>query len=130
MKRSKLNFIIDIGAFAGFVVLTTTGILMRYSLPPGSGHHSSIWGLDRHQWGGVHFWVSMTFFFILALHLLLHWRWIAAVVRGRPRKGSGLRAGLGIVGFIFEGRPNVFADATGAAQSVRLSTTGSTRSGR
>jgi len=98
MNRSSLNFIIDAVAFTGFVVLTTTGVLMRYILPPGSGHYSTIWGLDRHEWGGVHFWISVVFFFILALHLVLHWRWIASVVTGRPREGSGLRAGLGIVG--------------------------------
>ena len=39
MKRVKLNFIVDFVAFAGFVVLTTTGVLMRYTLPPGSGHY-------------------------------------------------------------------------------------------
>lgn len=100
MKRVRLNFIIDIVAFCGFVVLTTTGVLMRYSLPPGSGHYSTIWNLDRHDWGGIHFWVSVVFFLILALHLVLHWRWILSVITGRPREGSGLRVGLGIVGLI------------------------------
>ncbi len=98
MKRVNLNFIVDVLAFAGFVVLTTTGVLMRYILPPGSGHYSTIWGLDRHEWGGIHFWVSVLFFSILTFHLMLHWRWIASVVIGRPREGSGFRAGLGIVG--------------------------------
>jgi hypothetical protein len=98
MKRVNLNFIVDVVAFAGFVLLTTTGVLMRYILPPGSGHYSTIWGLDRHEWGGIHFWVSVLFFSILALHLILHWRWIVSVVTGRPREGSGFRAGLGIVG--------------------------------
>jgi Domain of unknown function (DUF4405) len=100
MNRSGLNFIIDVVAFAGFVVLTTTGVLMRYILPPGSGHYSVIWSLDRHEWGGLHFWIAVVFFLILALHLVLHWRWIAAVLTGRPREGSGFRAGLGIVGLI------------------------------
>ncbi len=98
MKRTNLNFIIDVVAFVGFVVLTTTGVLMRYILPPGSGHYSTIWSLDRHEWGGIHFWISVTFFSVLALHLVLHWGWIVSVVTGRPRKGSGFRAGLGIVG--------------------------------
>jgi len=100
MKRSNLNFLIDAVAFAGFVVLTTTGVLMRYVLPPGSGHYSTIWSFDRHEWGGIHFWVSVVFFSILALHLVLHWRWIVSVVTGRPREGSGLRAGLGVVGLV------------------------------
>lgn len=98
MKRTKLNLIIDVVAFAGFVVMTTTGVLMRYILPPGSGHYSTIWGLDRHEWGGIHFWISVVFFSVLALHLVLHWRWITSVVTGRPREGSGYRAALGVVG--------------------------------
>lgn len=99
MKRSTLNFIIDVVAFVGFVVLTTTGVLMRYILPPGSGHYSTIWSLDRHEWGGIHFWISIVFFSVLTLHLVLHWRWIVSVVTGRPKESSGFRAGLGIVGF-------------------------------
>lgn len=100
MKKTRLNFIIDAIAFAGFVSLTTTGVLMRYILPPGSGRSTTIWGLDRHEWGDIHFWVSAVFLLILALHLVLHWRWIANVIRGRPREGSGYRATLGMVGFI------------------------------
>ena len=100
MKRSTLNFIIDVIAFAGFVILTTTGILMRYILPPGSGRYSTIWNFDRHQWGDFHFWVSVVFFSILTLHLVLHWRWIVSVATGKPRVGSGFRVGLGIVGLL------------------------------
>ncbi len=98
MKGSHFNFIIDIAAFAGFVFLTTTGVLLRYLLPPGSGRFATIWGLDRHQWGTVHFWVSVLFFGILALHLLLHWRWIIGFLKGRVKDGSVLRLGLGLVG--------------------------------
>ncbi|OQK16673.1 hypothetical protein AU255_01845 [Methyloprofundus sedimenti] len=100
MKRVNLNFIIDVVAFVGFIVLTTTGVLMRYVLPPGSGHYSTIWSLDRHEWGGIHFWISIVFFSILSLHLVLHWRWIGGVVTGRPNQSSGLRVGLGIVGLV------------------------------
>jgi hypothetical protein len=100
MNRTRLNLIIDIVAFIGFVALTTTGVLMRYILPPGSGHYSTIWGLDRHEWGGIHFWISLGFFLILAFHLVTHWRWIVSVVKGKPREGSGMRAGLGIVGLV------------------------------
>ena len=99
-EAPKFNFIIDATAFIGFVFLATTGVLMRYVLPPGSGHYSTIWGFDRHQWGGIHFWISIIFFSLLAIHLVLHWRWIVSVVKGRPREGSGLRVSLGIVGLL------------------------------
>ena len=100
MKRPKLNFIIDIIAFFAFVLLTTTGILMRYILPPGSGKHALIWNMDRHEWGTIHFWISILFFSILALHLFTHWRWIVSLVKGRPKDQSGYRVGLGIVGVL------------------------------
>jgi len=100
MKRSKLNFILDAIAFAGFVFVTTTGVLMRYVLPPGSRRFSTIWGLDRHGWGDIHFWISIAFLCLLAMHLLLHWRWIVNILRGKPKEGSGFRAGLGIVGVV------------------------------
>ena len=100
MKRSKLNFIFDAVAFAGFVFLTTTGVLMRYVLPPGSRRFSTIWGLDRHGWGDIHFWISIAFLGILTMHLLLHWRWVMNILTGKPGEGSGLRAGLGIIGAV------------------------------
>ena len=73
---------------------------MRYILPPGSGRYSTIWGLDRHEWGDIHFLISVTFFAVLALHLVQHWRWIVNVITGRPRDDSGFRVGLGIVGLV------------------------------
>ncbi|MGR9044159.1 MAG: DUF4405 domain-containing protein [Gammaproteobacteria bacterium] len=100
MKQAQLNFVIDLIAFTGFVFLTTTGILLHYLLPPGSGHFSTLWGLDRHQWGTLHFWISVVFFSVLAFHLVLHWRWIISRISGRSPEGSGLRLGLGAVGVL------------------------------
>ncbi|NIS35844.1 MAG: glutamate-5-semialdehyde dehydrogenase, partial [Actinobacteria bacterium] len=43
-----------------------------------------------------------------------------AVVDTVPHQGwrvDQVRSGLGVVGFVFEGRPNVFADATGVLRS-------------
>ena len=35
MNHTTLNFVVDTAAFVGFVLLTTTGVLMHYLLPPG-----------------------------------------------------------------------------------------------
>lgn len=94
-RKLTMNAIIDYAAFAIFVFLTTTGVLMRYLLPPGSGHQSSIWGLDRHEWGSIHFWMSLALFGILSLHIVLHWNWIMSVLRGKPRQGSRSKFLLG-----------------------------------
>ena len=36
MNRTTLNFVVDTAAFVGFVLLTTTGVLMHYLLRPGA----------------------------------------------------------------------------------------------
>jgi hypothetical protein len=61
---------------------------------------TGIWGLDRHDWGGVHFWMAVALLGALSVHVLLHWKWIVCVVRGQPREGSGVRLALGIVGVV------------------------------
>ena len=91
MNRSSLNFLIDAAAFVVFLFLTTTGILTRYVLPPGSGRWATLWGLDRHGWGDVHFWLAVALLAILALHLALHWRWVVCMVRGQHSQSSGAR---------------------------------------
>lgn len=98
MDRKKINPIIDTVAFVGFVFLSATGVLMRYVLPPGTGHFQTLWGLDRHEWGQLHFWNAVIVLATLGIHLFLHWRWIVHVVKGRPREGSGSRFILGFVG--------------------------------
>lgn len=100
MKRTTINFTIDAVGFVGFVFLITTGVLVRYVLPPGSGRRAVLWGMNRHEWGDLHFWIAIAFFCVLGLHLFLHWRWIVHMVRGKPQEGSGLRFALGLVGIL------------------------------
>lgn len=100
VKRPNLNAAIDALALGGFVFLTATGVLMRYVLPPGSGWHTTVWGLSRHAWGEIHFWIAVVFLATLTVHLLIHRRWIVSIMRGRPHEGSGYRVALGLVGLL------------------------------
>jgi hypothetical protein len=112
MDRSKMNVWVDALSFTASALLVSTGFLLRYLLPPGSGRVegqgtgwrslekpvSLLWGFTRHQWGSFHFCVAVCLMAILSIHLFLHWRWIVAAATGRPRQESGLRAGLGLFG--------------------------------
>ena len=98
MKRPNLNFLVDAAAFAAFVLLTSTGVLMSYILPPGSGHFSILWGMDRHEWGRLHFRIAVVLMVFLGLHLLLHWKCVAAMVKGQPGEGFRMRTALSVVG--------------------------------
>lgn len=100
MKRTHTNFLIDAAAFVEFALLLSTGLLVRYVLPPGSGHSATLWGLGRHDWGGVHFWIAVAFLATLSVHLVLHWKWIVCVVKGQRSEASGTRLALGALALV------------------------------
>jgi hypothetical protein len=100
MNRSTTNFIVDAVALAAMMLLGATGALIRYVLPPGSGHFSRLWGMDRHEWGHIHFWIAVALLCAVALHFVLHWQWIISMIRGRAGSRSAMRMSLAVVGLL------------------------------
>ncbi len=84
MRKPDLNFVIDTLAFFSFLCLISTGILIFFVLPPGSGN-LLVWGMNRHGWGDIHFWIAMTFLLLMILHFILHWDWIINKIKGRAK---------------------------------------------
>ncbi len=89
MKRSSLNFIIDLVALLNLLGLVFTGFIMKYILPPGTGgcsrrlhggiggeHIKDFWSMTRHEWGGIHFYLALLFSVLMTAHILLHWSWL------------------------------------------------------
>ncbi|MBN1336718.1 MAG: DUF4405 domain-containing protein [Deltaproteobacteria bacterium] len=104
MKRSTLNFWLDLVSLLVMVALATTGGIMHWVLPAYTGHTHQLFGLDRHGYGDIHFWFSVLTVVLLALHVLLHWEWICCVVGravGRPHPSRRARTawGLGFLAF-------------------------------
>jgi hypothetical protein len=100
MSRLRMNILVDAVAFAAMLLLVATGILMRYVLPPGSGRFLALWGMDRHGWGDIHFWIAVTLVTTVALHVVLHWSWVVGVVKGRSPERSVLRITVTLVGLL------------------------------
>jgi hypothetical protein len=117
MSRTALNAIVDAVAYAGLIVLATTGLMLRWQMPPGSGglHGMGsgsgagagsrpitvVWGLSRHDWGSIHYWIALGLMGLLAMHLVLHWKWIVCVLCGKPHSNvSGGRFALGVAGLV------------------------------
>jgi hypothetical protein len=98
MKRPTLNFMVDAVAFTAFVLLASTGLLMHYVLPPGSGHFGMLWRMDRHEWGQLHFWIAVVLLAFLALHLFLHWRWVVCTIKSSQPERCGMRVALAVAG--------------------------------
>jgi hypothetical protein len=84
MKHKPLIILwTDVGLFVLFVTLATTGSILHWILPPGSGGRPGghdarkvLLGLSRYEWGEVHFWVAAAMLALIVLHLTLHWGWI------------------------------------------------------
>lgn len=83
MNKSLVNFMVDCCLLTAVFFLGSTAGIMRFVLPPGSGQAVRLWGMDRHEWGQIHFWIAVALLSMVTLHLALHWRWIANMVKGR-----------------------------------------------
>jgi hypothetical protein len=47
----------------------------------------------------VHYWIAIVLMGVLAVHLILHWKWIVCALHGKPHTGaSGGRFALGVAG--------------------------------
>lgn len=115
MKRIHLNFAIDSLAFVAMLLLCSTGLVLAHQLPPGSGspqgrgigHGAAektvtfLWGLSRHEWGDIHYWIAYVLLCLVALHVVLHWKWIVCVARGKPTDASPYRLLVGVTGLVF-----------------------------
>ena len=83
MKRSSLNYAVDIVSLLAALGLISTGLLLRFVLPPGSrgGAGLSLWDWSRHDWGDVHFYIALGIGCLLIIHLALHWGWTWQITR-------------------------------------------------
>ncbi len=104
IKMTTLNFWVD--AVTGLVLLLEiwTGLLIRFVLPPGQGRGKNwlLWGLNRHAYGSIHFYLAIAMIVLVLIHLWLHWAWVCSVFRnllGRsvPEKKTRALWGIGLL---------------------------------
>jgi phosphotransferase system glucose/maltose/N-acetylglucosamine-specific IIC component len=82
MQRQIPNFVIDTAALLVMLAMLATGFLLKWVLPPGSrgGQGLQLWGMTRHDWGDVHFWLAVALLVLALVHVALHWAWVCALV--------------------------------------------------
>ena len=97
MRKNTLNFLVDAVSLVVMFGMIATGLVMRFVLPPGTGgRHGGarnlLWGMGRHDWGDVHFWLAVVIGVLLLVHVALHWAWVCStlqrLVRGGESAGS------------------------------------------
>ena len=69
---------VDAVLFLNVFGLLLTGLLIAFVLPPRS-HMASVWGLTRHSWGELHFYLAVSALVVMFVHLVLHWSWVCTV---------------------------------------------------
>lgn len=87
MAKSKINLIIDALLLLCIAALAGIGFLMKYVLIPGYQRWEIydrnvelfFWGMDRHDWGTIHFAIALTFIGLIILHVVLHWGIIVGI---------------------------------------------------
>ncbi|WP_430809416.1 MULTISPECIES: DUF4405 domain-containing protein [unclassified Carboxylicivirga] len=87
MKKSSINFIIDALLLFCLCAISGIGLLIKYTLPSGqdrwaqagAGKNLQWLGMDRHQWGDIHFYISLVMIALLVVHIVLHWGFIKTI---------------------------------------------------
>jgi hypothetical protein len=83
MKKSIYLFtLVGLLAISG-IAETISGFVLWFALPSGGGRQSldlTYWGLSRHTWTDIHDYVAVALIIIVAIHLLLHWKWVFRMI--------------------------------------------------
>ncbi|MBX7137700.1 MAG: DUF4405 domain-containing protein [Oligoflexia bacterium] len=83
MKKSIINSGVDSISFFCAILVVATGLVLAYTLPPGSGRMGLTWlSLARHSWSEIHFYFAMVLVGLMVVHLWLHWSFIKAQAWG------------------------------------------------
>ena len=99
--KNLIHRVLNLLLYLGFCAMLGTGLLMAYRLPPGSrgGTGLTVLGIDRHQWGDVHLWISYIFIAVVIAHLWMNWAWLNKIAASmKPmRLWGGLLVGIVII---------------------------------
>ncbi len=87
INKVKLNLLLDILMFIHMLPIIGIGFLIKSVLVPGYernsiyGHDVELYfcGIDRHQWGTIHFLFSLVLIFLLGLHIVFHWKQVVCI---------------------------------------------------
>ena len=76
-----------------FIGMSLTGIIL-FVVPPGRIANWTGWtifGLSKHQWGGLHIWFSLVFMLAALFHIYFNWRPLLNYFKSKVSKSLALR---------------------------------------
>jgi Domain of unknown function (DUF4405) len=99
--KNLIHRVLNLLLYIAFCAMVGTGLLMAYRLPPGNrgGRGLTVLGMDRHEWGDVHLWISYIVIAAVIAHLGMNWTWLKKIAASmKPlRLLGGLLVGIVII---------------------------------
>lgn len=99
--KNSLKRVLNLLLYLSLCGLVGTGALLTWKLVPRSrgGGGLQVLGMDRHEWGDLHFWLGATMVVVTVAHLLLNWQWLKKIASSGKmwRLVMGLLVGLMII---------------------------------
>jgi len=88
MTKIKANIIVDFLAAICFLVLAKTGFIMSFFFEQGikQGGYQEFFGITKRAYSEIHNWAGIIFFILILLHVILHWSWIANMIKNLFKK--------------------------------------------
>ena len=99
MNQFTITKVLDFFSFVALMLMLSTGVFLKVTLPPRSGG-DEVWGLSRHEWGDIHFSLSVIFLLFMSAHLVAHAKFIKSVIIGKAPTEKYYRIVAGIIGVI------------------------------
>ena len=99
MNQFTITKVLDFFSFVALMLMLSTGVFLKVTLPPRSGR-DEVWGLSRHEWGDIHFSLSVIFLLFMSAHLVAHAKFIKSVIIGKAPTEKYYRIVAGIIGVI------------------------------
>ena len=93
MKKTDWQYVVDTLLFLCIVGIAAIGLFLGLVIPKGPTAQESakyFLGLHRHQWGNIHFYLSLSFITLVIIHLILSWNWIKGKARQIFKKSWGV----------------------------------------
>lgn len=99
MNQFSVTKALDFLSFIALMLMLSSGVFLKFTLPPRSGG-DEVWGLSRHNWGDVHYYLSILFLLFMSAHLIMHIKFIKSVIIGKAPAEKYYRIVAGLLGLI------------------------------
>ena len=81
LSRPLLNLSLDGALLLAFAALGIVSVILQFVFPPGvTARGWTLWGLSHTHWCSLQFAILCVLALGIAVHVILHWTWVCAVI--------------------------------------------------